>query len=106
MDESLQPGPGVERREVTLLNGPQVDGAPALATLALPPHSADAMTGAQAEHAVSYYVLSGTLAATVADRTVIVGAGSALYVAPNTPHACWNPAAAPAVVLQIALPGA
>jgi mannose-6-phosphate isomerase-like protein (cupin superfamily) len=86
------------------LDGAEPGGAFALATLTLPPHSADAPLSAHTGHAIGYYVLSGTLAATVAERTVVVRAGAAVYVAPNAPHACWNPAAAPAVLLLITAP--
>lgn len=103
--DHLLTSPGADRREVALLDRPDAGGAFALSTLTLPPHSADAPLCAQAPAALAYYVLSGTLVATVAERTVIVRAGAAVYVAPNTAHTCWNPAAAPAVLLLItALP--
>ena len=87
-------------------SGEDTGGAFALTTLTLPPYSADAPLRATARDALGYYVLSGTLVATVAERTMIVRAGSAVYVAPDTAHTCWNPTAAPAVVLLIAAAGA
>lgn len=97
---------GAERREVALLDGPATGGAFALATLTLPPYSPAAPLTARAGDAIGYYVLSGTLAATIAERTVVVRAGAAVYVPPDAPHTCWNPAAAPAVLLLITAPAA
>lgn len=104
-DERTLVSAGAERREVALLAGPAAGGAFALATLTLPPYSADAPLSGPADEPVGYYVLSGTLAATIAERTVVARAGSAVYVTPGAPHTCWNPAAAPAVVLMITLRG-
>ena len=49
-------------------------------------------------------LLSGTLAATFGERTVIVRAGSAVHVEADVPHTCWNPGASPVVVLLIQRP--
>lgn len=91
-------------REVELIGGAATGASFTLATLTLPPHSAGAEPDVHAGYAEGHYVLSGTLAATVGERTVIVRAGEAFYVAAGVPHTCWNPAAAPAVVLLIATP--
>jgi mannose-6-phosphate isomerase-like protein (cupin superfamily) len=90
--------------EGVLLSGAETSGAFALATLKLPPHSAGPPLHAHAGHAEGHYVLSGILAVTIAERTVIVQAGAAVAVAPGVAHTCWNPAAAPAVVLLIRAP--
>jgi mannose-6-phosphate isomerase-like protein (cupin superfamily) len=102
------PGPGAApepgQHEVVLLGGQETGGAFALAVLTLPPYSAGQPLHAHAASAEGHYVLSGTLAATIAERTVIVRAGEAICVAPGAAHTCWNPAAAPAVVLLILTP--
>ncbi|HMQ31118.1 MAG TPA: cupin domain-containing protein [Chloroflexaceae bacterium] len=75
----------------------------ALEVLTLPPHAGG--TGVHAHpYGEGHYVISGTLAATLGERTVIVRAGSAVYVEPDVAHACWNPGASPVVVLLIQAP--
>lgn len=101
---SFSPPADAAPREVALLGGASTGGAFALATLTLPPHSAGLPPHAHAAYAEGHYVLSGALAITAGERTTIVRAGEAVRVAAGVPHSCWNPAAAPAVVLLIAAP--
>lgn len=108
--EPFSPAPGAapatDHHETVLLSSAETNGAFAIATLTLPPHSPGLPLHAHPGYAEGHYVLSGTLAVTIAERTVIVRAGSALCVPPGVAHTCWNPAAAPAVLLLIAAPAA
>jgi mannose-6-phosphate isomerase-like protein (cupin superfamily) len=90
-------------RIATLLSGSETGWAFALEVLTLPPYGTGPGAHAHA-HGEGHYVLSGTLAATLGERTVIVRAGSAVHVAPHVPHTCWNPGASPVVVLLIQAP--
>jgi quercetin dioxygenase-like cupin family protein len=101
--EHEHPPPGPGQRLAALLGGSETGGAFALEVLTLPPYASG--PGAHAHpHGEGHYVLSGTLAATLGERTVIVRAGSAVHVEPDVPHTCWNPGAAPVVVLLIQAP--
>lgn len=90
-------------RLANLLSGKETSGAFALEVLTLPPYGGgpDAHVHAYGE---GLYVLSGTLAMTLGERTVIVRAGSAVYVEPGLLHTCWNPGASSATVLLIQTP--
>lgn len=76
-----------------------------LARLILPPHSAGPQPHKHMARAEGCYVLRGTLAVTVGERTVTVQPGEAVYVAPGSSCAYWNPTAATCVALLIFAPG-
>jgi quercetin dioxygenase-like cupin family protein len=103
---ALGAAPAADYHKTVLLSSAETNGAFVIATLTLPPHSPGLPLHAHPGYAEGHYVLSGTLAVTIAERTVIVRAGSALCVPPGVAHACWNPAAAPAMLLLIAAPAA
>lgn len=86
-----------------LVSSSETDGAFALEILSLPPYGAGPSDHIHS-HGEGHYVLSGTLAATLGERTVMVRAGSAIHVEPGIAHSCWNPGASPAVVLLIQVP--
>lgn len=90
---------------IVLATGLDTNGAFALATLTLPPFSPGAPLHHHPRHAEGCYVLAGTLAATQADRTVMLAAGASVLVPPGIAHTCWNPTAAPTTVLLIYTPG-
>lgn len=102
MDQESPP-PGTVPRRVALLSGGETGGAFALELLIIPPYGSGPGVHAH-PHGEGHYVVSGTLAATLGERTVIVRAGSAVHVDAEVPHTCWNPGAAPAVVLLIQAP--
>jgi mannose-6-phosphate isomerase-like protein (cupin superfamily) len=102
MDQELPP-PGTGPCLATLLSGSETGGAFALEVLTLPPYSIGPDAHAH-PHGEGHYVLSGTLAATLGERTVIVRAGAAVHVEADAPHTCWNPGASPVVVLLIQAP--
>jgi quercetin dioxygenase-like cupin family protein len=89
-----------------LLTGSETGGAFALARLTLAPFSPGAPAHHHLAHAEGCYVLSGTLAITSGDDTIMLRAGGALAVQPGVVHACWNPTASDATVLLIYTPGA
>lgn len=98
-----EPPPKTGLHIATLLSGDETGQAFALEVLTLPPYASGPGAHAHA-HGEGHYVLSGTLAATLGERTVIVRAGSAVHVEPDLPHTCWNPGASPVVVLLIQAP--
>lgn len=102
MEHELLP-PDTASSLAALISGSETGGAFALDVLTLPPYGAGPDAHIHA-HAEGHYVISGTLAATLGERTVIVRAGSAVYVEPGVPHTCWNPGASPVVVLLIQSP--
>lgn len=97
--------------ELALLPWAATSGAFSLASVTLQPYSAGLPLHTRVEFAGACYVLRGTLAATVGERTVTVREGEVLFVAPEEPYAYWNPTATPVVLLQLttlaaAAPGA
>lgn len=76
----------------------------AAAALVLPPHAEGPPPHAGPASAEWYLLLSGVLAVTIADRTVMLRAGEAVCAPAGAPRSCWNPAAAPALLLLICLP--
>lgn len=99
-DETTPEG---ERR--LLLAARETGGAFALVTLTLPPFCAGDDIHRHQGHAEGWYVLGGSLAVTVGDRTLVLGVGETALVPPGAAHTCWNPTAATTTVLLIAIPG-
>lgn len=93
-----------EPHQTTVLSSAETGHAFGLATLTLPPHG-DSLQGAgQDQSAKGCYVLRGTLAVTIGDRTITVRAGEAVYVEPSVGYTYWNPTASPVEALLIFTP--
>lgn len=76
-----------------LLSAADTGEAFGLVTLTLPPHDDSSMPASDLCHAKGCYVLRGILAVTIADRTITVQPGEAVYIAPGVQHTYWNPTA-------------
>lgn len=72
----------------------------ALEALTLPPYGGPPPPDARRQ-ALCCYVLRGTLAVTVEERTVTVRAGEAVPLGPGLAHCYWNPSAAAVELLLI-----
>jgi quercetin dioxygenase-like cupin family protein len=94
--------PGAAR---VLLTGRETGGAFALLALTLPPFSPGPPPHRHQAHAETCYVLAGTLAFTMGDDTVVLGAGESLLIGAGVVHTCWNPAAGHATLLLLYTPG-
>jgi mannose-6-phosphate isomerase-like protein (cupin superfamily) len=89
----------------TLLAASAAGSRYALVVLTLPPYYAGAALHCHPEQSEGCYVLEGTLALTRADQTMMLAPGAAATIAPGVPHTYWNPAAVPATLLVIYMPG-
>jgi mannose-6-phosphate isomerase-like protein (cupin superfamily) len=96
---------GLSGGPIVLATDLDTNGSFAIVALTLPPFSPGAPLHSHLQHAEGCYVLAGTLAATQADRTIMIAAGAAVLVPPGVAHTCWNPTAAPTMVLLIYTPG-
>src|SRR5262245_47214696 len=72
-----------------------------LLLLTLPPYDPGAPIHCHPDRSEGCYVLSGTLALTQGDRTVMLAPGAAATVPPGVPHTYWNPAAVSTTLLLI-----
>jgi quercetin dioxygenase-like cupin family protein len=87
-----------------LLSGADTAEAFGLITLTLPPHDDSPLSTSDLCHAKGCYVVRGTLAVTIADRTITVQPGEAVYIAPGVQHTYWNPTATLVEALLILTP--
>ncbi|MEZ4663671.1 MAG: cupin domain-containing protein [Caldilineaceae bacterium] len=74
-------------------------GAFTLFEIALPPHQSGPAAHFHQRTTEWFYILSGTLAFTLDDETVLARPGSSVLVTPGVIHTVWNPAATPASLL-------
>lgn len=76
-----------------------------MAELTLPPHFRHILPHWHAHTTESFYVLDGTIAFTLEDRTFTLGRGGFVMAPQRTVHQFWNPTAAPVTLLDLYLPG-
>lgn len=73
--------------------------------LTLPPHHPGMPSHVHAANAEGCYVITGTLALTQGERTMMLPTGAAATTPAAITHSIWNPTAAPTTVLLIYTPG-
>lgn len=85
---------------VTLkVTGAQTAGAFALIEATTPPHFAGVPAQVHPRTTQTFYIVSGVLAFTLAEETVMVRQGGLVTVPPGLVHKFWNPTATPATYL-------
>lgn len=77
----------------------------AVVMLTLPAHHPGVQLHAHPVHAEGCYVVTGTLAITHAEQTIVLTPGGAVHIAAGVPHSVWNPTAGATTVLVIYTPG-
>jgi uncharacterized cupin superfamily protein len=77
----------------------------AVVALTLPPHHPGVPMHVHPAHAEGCYVVTGSLAITHADETVVLTPGGAVHIAAGVPHSLWNPTAGTTTILVIYTPG-
>lgn len=81
------------------VTGEQTAGAFAIVEATAPPHFAGLSAHAHPHTTQTFYVVSGVLAFTLAEETVMVRQGGLVTVPPGLVHKFWNPTATPATYL-------
>jgi len=90
---------------VTLkVTGAQTAGAFAIVESTVPPHFVGLAAQLHPHTTKTFYVVSGVLAFTLAEETVMVRQGGLVTVPPGLVHKCWNPTATPATYLTYLSP--
>ena len=89
-----------------LLSDVDTAGTFALVAITLPPYDPGAPPHTHPQHAEGCYVLAGTLALTLDQRTIMLTQDTAVQMPAGVAHTYWNPTAGPTVVLLIYTPGA
>ncbi len=85
---------------VTLkVTGKQTNGAFAIIEATLAPHFAGFPAQLHPNTTQTFYIVSGVLAFTLAEETVMVRQGGLVTVPPGLVHKFWNPTATPATYL-------
>jgi mannose-6-phosphate isomerase-like protein (cupin superfamily) len=87
------------------VTGEESGGVCAVVESTIPPHFAGPPAHVHRRTTEVFYIVSGTVALTVGQKTVIARPGDVLRVPPNTVHRFWNPTAAPATYLNFLTPG-
>ena len=88
-------------QQQTLPGSGVLDGAVRHRRLTLAPHTDAPPPVVDTKDIQGCYVLRGTLAVTIGDRTVTLHPGEATAFAPGVRYTVWNPTAAPAEALLI-----
>lgn len=90
---------------VTLkITGQQTNGAFAIFESTVPPHFAGPPVFQHPHATETFYVVSGVLAFTLAEETMMVRQGGLVTVTPGLLHKFWNPTATPATYLAYLSP--
>jgi mannose-6-phosphate isomerase-like protein (cupin superfamily) len=90
---------------VTLkVTGEQTAGAFAIIESTVPPHFGGLSIQVHHRTTKTFYVVSGVLAFTLAEETVMVRQGGLVTVPPGLVHKFWNPTATPATYLTYLSP--
>lgn len=106
MNDACNTSPLADHTTATvMITGDETDGVFALVAVTLPPYATGAAVHRHLHHAEGCYVIEGTLALTQNDRTTILAAGCSTFIPAGVLHTCWNPTAAPTVMLLIYRPG-
>lgn len=87
------------------VTGEESGGVCAVVESTIPPHFAGPPAHVHRRTTEVFYIIAGTVALTVGQKTMIARAGDVLRVPPNTVHRLWNPTAAPATYLNFLTPG-
>jgi quercetin dioxygenase-like cupin family protein len=91
---------------VTLkITGKESGGACTVVETTLPPYFSGVYPHVHQQTTEVIYLLSGALAFTLGEETVIARQGSIVHVAPGVVHRFWNPTATPATYLAFLSPG-
>ena len=88
-----------------LADASDTSGHFAVVALTLPPHHPGMPVHAHPTHAEGCYVVTGTLAITHGDETVVLTSGGVVHIAAGVPHSIWNPTAGATTVLVVYTPG-
>ncbi len=88
-----------------LVTGSDSGGACTIVIVTLPPYYSGAATHSHAHQSEACYVVHGTLAFTQNGYMSTLLAGASAQIAAGTPHAYWNPTAAPTTILLLYRPG-
>lgn len=90
---------------VTLkVTGKETNGAFALLESTVPPHFAGPPAHLHRHTTSAFYLVSGVLAFTLAEATIMVRQGGLVMVPPGLLHKFWNPTATPATYLTYLTP--
>jgi len=90
---------------VTLkVTGAETAGAFAIFESTVPPHFAGPPAHVHPHASETFYIVSGVLAFTLAEETVMMRQGGVVMVPPGLLHKFWNPTATPAIYLTYLSP--
>lgn len=81
------------------------DGAVAVINYHVPPHDPGPAPHWHAHTREWWWVLDGTLAVTMGEKTITAVPGTSLYIPPRMVHTFWNPTGAPVAFLALMSPG-
>lgn len=86
------------------VTGQETNGAFALVESTVPPHFAGPPAHLHRHTTKAFYMVSGVLAFTLAEETIMVRQGGLVMVPPGLLHKFWNPTATPATYLTYLTP--
>jgi len=86
------------------VTGKTTNGVFAIIESTLPPHFSGTPAQIHGRATTTFYIISGVLAFTLAEETVMVRQGGFVMVPPGLLHKFWNPTAAPATYLAYLTP--
>jgi len=86
------------------VTGEESDGACTVFESTVPPHFSGQPAHLHPHATTIFYIISGVLAFTLAEETLMVRQGSLVQVPPGLLHKFWNPTAAPATYLAYISP--
>lgn len=86
------------------VSGQETNGAFALVESTVPPHFAGPPAHLHRHTTKAFYLVSGVLAFTLAEETIMVRQGGLVLVPPGLLHKFWNPTASPATYLTYLTP--
>ena len=86
------------------VTGQETNGAFALVESTVPPHFAGPPAHLHRHTTKAFYMVSGVLAFTLAEETIMVRQGGLVLVPPGLLHKFWNPTATPATYLTYLTP--
>jgi quercetin dioxygenase-like cupin family protein len=90
---------------VTLVTGrPELPVLVHITEQRIPPHSQAIVGHHPGDHQELCYIIQGSLAVTLGERTFMLHAGEAFFAHAHMYHACWNPTAQATTIVQIILP--
>jgi mannose-6-phosphate isomerase-like protein (cupin superfamily) len=108
LDGAASDGRRIEILGVTItykVTSADTHGAFALIEYIAPPHFHGPALHEHARTTQMFYVLDGTLAFTLGEKTIMAARGTSILVPPRVIHTFWNPTAAPVTFLMLFSPG-